>query len=544
MLSLTACNSSKSGDKITKIYQNLTISPAGGTYELNDGITLVIPAGAITGEQEIQIRKIDPSELIPVFSNRSIDTENVLAGYEALPDGLTFTTPITVKFTDVPKMNGYVPLIHYVDFNTNSYSIANTQSNYDPNAGILEWKVSHFSGASAEALEALKQIGQQDCRDNPDNCRCGKINTEVVEGNNLCSEGGCVISESQVNVSFPDCGTPVEVSFIQEIGSGCEPKITLETGAATLEPDKTTTAKATVRLGCKPLKDQPIFFTSTGDVPVTFSSSSEMSSSEGISQTTVTAGKDEGTATVKASTTISYNTFCIYAAAGGVNELSQGPVVNKQVWDSKNVEVKKKESFHITFDGVFAPVTFDLPVLTVWYSLSSYSIHFEYLEQGYYWFDDYPGEQYLPVQGEAVTVSGTQTAGDFQVTVNPEAGINICSAEATSYSAPNNTTFRISLYVLYGESEPVPYFSFSIWELSNRGHALPLNANIHVVSGTECESTGDSQIGSFGLWPYLDGYIANIELIDGKTITSSEGSVQFSNMSGTGTFTITVKANK
>lgn len=530
--------SGSSPDSPAKVFQNATIPAAGGTIALADGITLVVPAGAVAADTAVQIRKIDPQELLTVFSERGIDPAKVIAGFEALPDGLTFQKPITVRFSGIRALNGAIPVIHYVDFKTNAYQMAGTEASYDPSAGVIDLKVSHFSGVSAEELENLKAA--EYCEDN---CRCKKLTVKSEAGDVACSEGNCQIVDNKVSVTFDDCEPPyTEVSYIQEISAGCAPKISLTTGKSTLKTGESTSGTAKVCIGCKALKDQSITFSRSG--PVSLSPTDAMSDAEGKGSTTITAGETEGKATVTAASTVSYNTYWIYAQAGGVEEKTKGPLKTKSVSASKEIMVSNAEtSWHVTFEAEFQPISgsYDMSQYMLGLSMGSYSLRYEfdierlpeYESRGYYEFSNFSEEDPdIP----AIPADAYQMISNVSV----DKGTS-CSACIENMNAPS--TFTLDIYGVFNYCNNTLYFFYDPRPFTNNPI---LGFNLHASYGNDCDEEDDINDGI----DYVDkpdiGYI----LTDGAVYTGvsyyymarsrfipAEGGVE-------GTYTLTVQANR
>jgi len=71
-----------------------TIGPAGGTIETDDGITVVIPAGALDTDTDISVTLISPEAFPEILEDNE---PLVLNGVSFSPDGLVFDLPITVN---------------------------------------------------------------------------------------------------------------------------------------------------------------------------------------------------------------------------------------------------------------------------------------------------------------------------------------------------------------------------------------------------------------------------------------------------------------
>jgi hypothetical protein len=74
-----------------------SVGTGGGTVTSRDSaITLVFPAGALTGDEDITIERLDPSELGPEWST-TLDSGTIAWAYDFGPDGLQFAVPVELR---------------------------------------------------------------------------------------------------------------------------------------------------------------------------------------------------------------------------------------------------------------------------------------------------------------------------------------------------------------------------------------------------------------------------------------------------------------
>ena len=103
---LVSCGGGGGGDTSTNTTTSTLISPAGGTAASKDGkLMLEFPAGALTGENTITIKKLAPEDVPSEFDGLEGDA------YEFGPDGLTFDVPVTLTLEsdeDVVTADGEV----------------------------------------------------------------------------------------------------------------------------------------------------------------------------------------------------------------------------------------------------------------------------------------------------------------------------------------------------------------------------------------------------------------------------------------------------
>ncbi|NQT26793.1 hypothetical protein HQ585_15665 [candidate division KSB1 bacterium] len=315
------------------------VSPGGGEYTFSDGIKLTVPAGAVSVNTEIEIRKVGNNELSSIFGQRGVPMDRLLACVEGKPDGLTFSQPVKLM-VPVDLEPGEIPVVHEIDLENGAYAPLMTESVGDPEADTLEISISHFSSISAEILKELEELFPE-CAIDP--CRCGRIKVEQSDKDNICDTGECQITESRVSVTFLDCpGQPVEESFLREVSSGCRPKMTLTVGSQKVITENQTSVRAVIELGCEATEEQSVDFSVSG-VPGSVDPTYATTDPDGQARTTFTAGDQEGMATVTARSTVSYYTFTVSANAGGVEESENGPLVTEELSRSVNIQIEEPD---------------------------------------------------------------------------------------------------------------------------------------------------------------------------------------------------------
>ncbi len=185
----------------------ITILPEGGEYTCPNGIILRVPAGAVTRETDITLKKVNGAKLAPIFKKRGVSVDNLLACIDGTPDGTVFNLPIQLILS-VDLEPGDIPFVHEVDLADGSYTPAETEIICDPNLDILEISISHFSTLSAEILREIRDLFGE-CAIDP--CRCGRVKVVQSDKDYICDNGDCEVTQSKVTVTFLDCpGTPVE----------------------------------------------------------------------------------------------------------------------------------------------------------------------------------------------------------------------------------------------------------------------------------------------------------------------------------------------
>ena len=311
----------------------VTISPEGGEYTFPDGISLSVPAGAVTGNTDITLRKISSDQLTSMFNRRGVPIENLLVCIEGTPDGLEFNFPVQVHVS-VNLEPGTIPFVHEVDLENGEYTPAETEVICDPEQDSLTISLSHFSEVSVENIKEFDE--DTECETN--SCRCGKIRVEQNDKDYICNTGTCQITETRVSVTFLDCpGEPVEESFMREVSDKCKPKLDLFAWSITVPVGGQTHISAKIQLGCEPTEGQSVDFSISG--PASIYPTYGTTNSIGEAYSTFTAGDEEGTAIVTARATVSYYSYTISANAGGIEETYNGPLITHELNESVQIEI-------------------------------------------------------------------------------------------------------------------------------------------------------------------------------------------------------------
>ncbi len=332
LIVLTLLSCTRPGPEVT-----ISVSHEGGSYKAFNGATLDVPPNAVPEDIELTMRSIPKGELEGLGEG----SFPLVVAFEALPDGQTFAEPITITLTDLELEPGVIPLIRLIDTEGESRSLVETTARYDPEEGSLSFEVEHFT---TYAVEAGSQVANTECQETP--CRCGSISIQQSDASNACSADDCQILESEVSVQFNDCpGKPVESSLLKEVSPNCTPKLEVKAERNAIPPEGSTAVTATTLLSCVPVPDQSTDFTvgDLGLVDPTF----QMTNNEGEADTTLTAGEEEGTATVTVNATGSYYAYEIMANGESFN----GPMKTYELSEKVNVTIKELRG---VFEGNFS----------------------------------------------------------------------------------------------------------------------------------------------------------------------------------------------
>ncbi len=275
----------------------------GGEHTYKNGITLRVPPGALTEKRRIAIKKLDADEMAALMRIRNVAGEKILFAFKG-PDDLTFALPatLTVPVEQLPRSS--IPMIMHFDLSKGFASVANVSYALDVNDDTLALSVHHFSGYEAEIED---EIHRNECTDATNTtCRCGDIEVSQSDNAYSCSIANCQVLYSENSVKFLEClDAPEESSIFEEVSPGCVPNLTVESEKPYIEPGERSEITAKARLGCAaPLEAQIVTFAANG--PGTIGVISDSTDTQGIAETTLTAGNQEGTVDVTADSHLTF----------------------------------------------------------------------------------------------------------------------------------------------------------------------------------------------------------------------------------------------
>jgi hypothetical protein len=161
-------------------YEPLVLTPEGGHYELKSGAMLDVPPGAVDEETPIAVCGVSTASAQSRLDANAPQLGYMAAGFQGVPSGLAFNVPVTITLpTSARRSPSDVPLTFVMGPRGTGFSLAETNLRHDPETGLLQARVSHFSErVYAFARDAIK--AKYDCREKVNWCRCtGDI--EVIE---------------------------------------------------------------------------------------------------------------------------------------------------------------------------------------------------------------------------------------------------------------------------------------------------------------------------------------------------------------------------
>ena len=336
ILLLTACSlggSGKSGESTIKIDQ------AGGEFKLSKDLSLFVPSNAVDQELEITVREIASEEVNSLRGLPENGDSQLIAAFEILPHGQTFQRPVQIQIENIDDSENSLPLIYSLDLEDQSFQLAEIRTTYDRQSGDLILFLDHFSSYAAY-LE--KGYISEECQENP--CRCGEISIEQSDTDNICSQDDCQVTESNVSVTFNDCGGNTDNLLMREISPSCQPQMMISPDQERILVEGSTQVNVELGLSCAPFKNQDVFYSSNqlGQVdPI-----QTISDSSGNTETTFTAGEEQGTAEVTAKAFGSYYLLEITFN----DESTYGLEKFYQLEETATIEIGKIQG---TFEGSF-----------------------------------------------------------------------------------------------------------------------------------------------------------------------------------------------
>jgi len=196
-----------------------TVGPDGGTFTLDNGITIVVPSGALNEDTSLQVNQVENSSVSSILE-QSVMSMRPLVFFEALPDGVQLNEPIevVVPLPDDVEVKGW-PVHLELDMETETFTYASTGLQYDPENREITFILDHFSPHGAGEFSDME--GPTECENPATACRCGNIYVES-DHRDYSSED-CQGVSQEITVQFLDCpGQPTDPpDRTTEMTDGC-----------------------------------------------------------------------------------------------------------------------------------------------------------------------------------------------------------------------------------------------------------------------------------------------------------------------------------
>jgi hypothetical protein len=195
-----------------------TVGPDGGTFTFDNGITIVVPSGALSEETSLQVNQVENTSVSSILE-QSVMSMRPLVFFEALPDGMQLDEPVevVVPLPDDVEVEGW-PVHLVLDMENETFTYASTGLQYDPENREITFILDHFSPHGAGEVPDGEEPNE--CENPATACRCGWIHVEY-EFRDYESEDCEGVSED-ISVQFMDCpGQPTERVQDSELSEGC-----------------------------------------------------------------------------------------------------------------------------------------------------------------------------------------------------------------------------------------------------------------------------------------------------------------------------------
>jgi len=205
------------GDDIVST-ATVSLLPAGGSITVNDEISFEIEPGTVSFPIELAIYSL--SEGVPGILAQSHWNDFVLlGGFKVDGAGIELDKPIavTMNIEDLPISPGF-PVVLKVDPGQETYSVAASEIEYDPDAGQVRFTLDSFSEVSVVLKENAGDVSE--CEQPETACRCGWIKVTTDASDYMTNS--CQIVSQDIEIQFMSCpGQPIETDHMAEV-LGCD----------------------------------------------------------------------------------------------------------------------------------------------------------------------------------------------------------------------------------------------------------------------------------------------------------------------------------
>jgi len=205
------------------------VGPDGGTFEFANGMTLEVPAGALTESVAITLSDLECGSVEPLLDSPVLSTleKSCIRAFEALPEGLEFLQPATVSFPASVQAPEQVPLSLLLNEDGSAYDIEDTSLALAE--GVLSIQIEHFSKrTAAEGKFKIQVEGDPlppECFEvpTPPGACCTTYSVQSIAGDaavvgDRC--GNCQIVGEQIDIVFPTCDGAPEWQLLASETSG------------------------------------------------------------------------------------------------------------------------------------------------------------------------------------------------------------------------------------------------------------------------------------------------------------------------------------
>lgn len=295
-----------------------TLGPEGGTYDLGDGVTITVAAGAVDAPTPVYAAPL-PAEIgQSVLDGSGFLDKRFLGGVRIEPPVPLRAPAVVTLPAAAPRAAGAVPLPLALDVDAARVDVPPVDLAWDPATGRATVTLPTLTSlAVAEIVAPAAQADDEPCS-RPPPCTCAVVDVTETARDDVARSGDCALQ--RIDGRAVDAGCPDDpfTWVFQETNGGCVPSLTLDapTGMAAGSEE---TVRARTSLLSVPLVDQPITFAAANGLAVQPTSGATDADGE-LAATLVAPGHD-ALGAVSAQATVTYHTELV--TAGGEVERSE-----------------------------------------------------------------------------------------------------------------------------------------------------------------------------------------------------------------------------
>lgn len=210
-------NNGSGGDDLVST-ATVSLLPEGGAITVNDEISFEIEPGTVSSAVGITLLPL--SESVPeILAQSPWNDFMLLGGFKVDAAGIELDKPIevTMNLAEIPNSPGY-PVVLKVDPGLETYSVAASEIEYDPDAGQVRFTLDSFSEVSVVWKENAREVSECDLPETA--CRCGWIKVTTDASDYMTNT--CQVVSQDIEIQFMSCpGQPIETDHMAEV-LGCD----------------------------------------------------------------------------------------------------------------------------------------------------------------------------------------------------------------------------------------------------------------------------------------------------------------------------------
>ncbi len=158
MFTLISCSKNPANNKTDNTSDEQTVSPGGGTYTFDDGISLIVPDGAVPSDTTISIHKLQTSN-ISYVADSGLTEWTAMAAFEGLPEGITFAKPVTLILpVEAITDETIVPFHIKMNSNDNGFAFVPGPISYKHGETSINMQIDGFSDHGVVGINPEAEI--------------------------------------------------------------------------------------------------------------------------------------------------------------------------------------------------------------------------------------------------------------------------------------------------------------------------------------------------------------------------------------------------